>query len=53
MNQPTDPRIIDFIHQQVSEGVRNVKEMKRHIKPYVKNELFKDRQGPGTTNKRF
>ena len=52
MNQPTDPRIIDFIHQQVSEGVRNVKEMKRHIKSYVKNELFKDRQGPGTTNKR-
>ena len=53
MNQPTDPGIIDFIHQQVSEGVWNAKQMKRHIKLYVKNELCKYRQGPGTTNKMF
>lgn len=48
-----DSRIIDFIHVRVSEGVRNVKEMKRHIKSYVKNDLFKDHTLPAPTNRRF
>ena len=50
MNQP---RIIDLIYKQVAESVRNVKEMKRLIKSYVRNELFKDCQAPGIENKRF
>eukprot|EP00112_Aurelia_sp_Birch-Aquarium-sp1_P013055 Seg2755.2 transcript_id=Seg2755.2/GoldUCD/mRNA.D3Y31 product="hypothetical protein" protein_id=Seg2755.2/GoldUCD/D3Y31 len=51
--QQVDSRIINFIHVRVSEGVRNVKEMKRHIKSYVKNDLFKDHTLPAPINRRF
>ncbi|XP_065068890.1 calcium-responsive transcription factor-like [Rhopilema esculentum] len=51
--QQVDTRNIDLIHLKISEGIRNVKEMKRHIKCYVKNYLFKDQSLPAPTNRRF
>eukprot|EP00795_Rhopilema_esculentum_P011056 gene11056-19914_t len=50
--QQVDTRNIDLIHLKISEGIRNVKEMKRHIKCYVKNYLFKDQSLPAPTNRR-
>ena len=40
MSQQVDERIITKIHQLANEGVRDVREMQKHIKIYVKNELF-------------
>ena len=37
----------------VGEGVRSIKEMERHLKIYVSNELFKGEMKPPTTNRRF
>ena len=37
----------------VSEGVRNVREMERHIKIYVRKELFRDQQLPSSVNRRY
>ena len=37
----------------VGEGVRNVREMARHIRIYVKNELFRATVVPSSTNRRY
>ena len=39
--------------QKVGEGVRNVREMKRHIRIYVKDELFRDSELPSFENRQF
>lgn len=51
--QNIDSRIITKIHQLVGEGVKNVKEMKKHIAIFVKNDLFRGKQQPLKTNRRF
>ena len=53
IQQQLDPRIVNFIRQQVAEGVRNVKEVRRHIKSYVCKDLFKDQTPPSQNNRRF
>jgi len=40
MLQPTDKRLVEKIQILVGEGVRNVDEMKRHLRHFVKNDLF-------------
>ena len=40
MSQQVDERIINNIHQFVNEGVRDVREIQRHVKIFIKNELF-------------
>lgn len=37
----------------VGEGVKTVDEMKRHLKSYVKNELFASEKPPPPTNRRY
>ena len=53
MSQKIDQRIVDKIYQLVGEGVRQVREMERHIKIFVKNELFRNGPVPSCVNRRF
>ena len=53
LNQQIDSRLVDFIHQRVSDGVRHIKEMKRHLKFFVEKELFANENGRSTTNSRY
>ena len=48
-----DERIITKIHQLVNESVRDVREMQRHIKIYIKNELFCSSPLPPPTSRRY
>lgn len=48
-----DERIVSKIRELVSEGVRSVKEVERHIKIYTKNEIFRDKAKPALENRRF
>ena len=41
------------IRELVSEGVRSVKEVERHLQIYTKNELFRDKAKPTQENRRF
>jgi hypothetical protein len=45
--------IVKKIRILVGEGVNNVREMGRHIRQYVKNELFLGQELPPCTNRRF
>ena len=47
MSLPVDEKLIKKIYELVSEGVHQVREMERHLKVFVKNELFKDSPLPG------
>ena len=46
MSQKVDEKIIKKVQDLVGEGVRNVREMERHIRIYVKDELFCDSELP-------
>ena len=52
-SQNVDERVTNKIYQLVGEGVQNVREMARHIRIYVKNELFHGSSIPPSTNRRF
>ena len=47
MSPPVDEKLIKKIYELVGEGVHQVREMERHLKFFVKNELFKDSPRPG------
>lgn len=51
--QPIDKRLVDKIEELVGEGVKTVDEMKRHLKQFVKCELFPGQTPPPITNRRF
>ena len=51
--QRLDEKLIDKIDELVGEGVRNVEEMRRHVKIYVKDELFRGKQLPERNNRRY
>jgi len=53
ISQRIDARIVDKIHGLVSEGVRDVSEMKRHLNVYVRNNLFQGTTPPPKSDKRF
>lgn len=52
ISQRIDPRIVEKIQALAGDGVRDVNEMKRHIRVYVKS-LFPGRAPPPKSNKRF
>ena len=52
-SQNVDKRVINKIHELVGEGVQNVREMARHIRIYVKNDLFRGSLIPSSANRRF
>ena len=51
MNQKNDRRIVSKIHDLVNRGVTNVEEMRRHIREFVRNELFVGREMPPSTSR--
>ena len=53
MSQKIDDRIVKTINVFVSLGVRNVREMERHVHNFVINELFKGEETPARTSRRF
>ena len=53
MSQQVDKRIINKIDQLVGEGVRQVREMQRHIRIFVKTELFRNAKLPASTSRRY
>ena len=54
MSQQIDKRIVVLkIHQLVGEGVKQVREMQRHIHIFVKMELFRNQELPPTTSWRY
>ena len=48
-----DERVVSKINDLVSIGIRNVREMERHINNYVSSELFKGEGTPDKMNRRF
>ena len=44
MSQQIDKRIVLKINQLVGEGVKQVREMQRHIRIFVKIELFRNQE---------
>ena len=38
--QPINARLIKKIDELVKDGVKNVKEIKRHLTFYIKNDIF-------------
>ena len=46
MLQPIDKRLVDKIQMLVGEGVKKVDEMKRHLRHFVKTDLFAGQTAP-------
>jgi len=53
ISQSIDAVLSQKISSFVSEGVLTVKEMKRHLKIVVKNEIFRGKRLPPRSNRRF
>ncbi len=53
ISQRIDPRIVDKIHGLVEDVVRQVNEVKRHLKVFVRDSLFAGSSIPPKSNKRF
>lgn len=51
MLQPIDKSLVQKIHALVGEGVKTVEEMKRHLRHYVRNDLFAGQNPPPVTNR--
>ncbi|CAH3106141.1 unnamed protein product, partial [Porites lobata] len=51
--QPIDKRLVDKIGELVGEGVKTVDEMKRHLRQFVKTELFPGQSPPASTNRHY
>ena len=53
MSQQADERIIKKYTNMLGEGIRNVEEMERVIRLFVKNEIFSDDNLPPQESGRF
>ena len=53
MTQRLDERVISKIEELVGEGVRSVDEMKRHLKIFVHDDLFRGKEQPQRSNRRY
>ncbi|KAJ7365481.1 hypothetical protein OS493_005589 [Desmophyllum pertusum] len=53
MCQPVDKRITNRIHELVAEGIKDVNQVRHQVEFFVKNVLFRDKELPKTTNRRF
>ena len=52
-SQNVDERVVNKLHDLVGEGVQSVRDMARHIRIYVKNDLFRSSSIPPSANRRF
>lgn len=46
-------RVVARIHTLVNRGVTSVEEMRRHLREYVRNELFPGREMPPSTSRQY
>ena len=53
MTQRLDKRVISKIEELVGEGVGSVDEMKRHLKIFVHDDLFRGKEQPQRSNRRY
>ena len=53
MTQRLDEKVISKIEELVGEGVRRVDEMKRHLKIFVHDDLFRGKEQPQRSNRRY
>ena len=53
MSQKIDDRLSTKIKELQGVGVRNVREMERHLSHCVKSELFRNEMVPASTNRRY
>jgi hypothetical protein len=53
LTQRLDENVIRKIEELVGEGVRSVDEMRRHLKIYIKDDLFRGKEQPQRSNKRY
>ena len=53
MLQPIDKGLVDKIQILVGEGVKTVDEMKRHLRHYLRNDLFAGMTPPPITNRQY
>ena len=53
MCQRVDKRIINRIHELAAEGLTNTNQVKHQLEFFVKDVLFKDKELPQPTNRRF
>ena len=53
MTQRLNGKIIGKIEELVGEGVRSVDEMRRHLKIFIKDDLFRDKEQPQHSNRRY
>jgi hypothetical protein len=51
LTQRLDENVIRKIEELVGEGVRSVDEMRRHLKIYIKDDLFRGKEQPQRSNK--
>ncbi|CAH3046602.1 unnamed protein product [Porites lobata] len=51
--QPINKQLVDKIGELVGEGVKAVDKMKRHLRQFVKTELFPGQSPPASTNRRY
>ena len=53
MTQRLDGKGIGKIEELVDEGVRSVDEIRHHLKIYIKDDLFRDKEQPQRSNRRY
>lgn len=53
LHQRIDGRLVTKIQELVSAGARSEKEVRRHLKIFVQRELYRGKQEPLKTNRRF
>lgn len=46
-------RVVARIHNWVNRGVTSVEEMRRHLREYVRSELFPGREMPPSTSRQY
>ena len=51
--QRVDHRIIEYIQRMVGAGVTSLAEMKIHVERFVSGALFKGKQIPDLSNRRY
>ena len=53
ISQEIDQQLVKKIDELIQEGVSDVNEMRRHLKIFVKNEIFGEKNLPNATNFRY
>ncbi|XP_014673441.1 PREDICTED: calcium-responsive transcription factor-like [Priapulus caudatus] len=51
--QPVHPDVVEKIHDLVARGIDNVREVKAHLREYIRNVMFRDKPLPDQANQGF